>query len=103
MSITRSVFIFKRCIPCGHADNGEQMPYPFPGFHMCSPFFSFDCITISIPLLTDISADKLVIVVTHNYEQFRDHATRIIKMHDGKIVEDTGAAAVRTANEAAPA
>ena len=43
-----------------------------------------------VELLTDIAADKLVIVVTHNYEQFRDHATRIIKMHDGKIVEDTG-------------
>lgn len=45
-----------------------------------------------VQLLTDISADKLVIVVTHNYEQFKDHATRIIKMHDGKIVEDSGAA-----------
>ena len=44
-----------------------------------------------VELLTDISSDKLVIVVTHNYEQFKDHATRIIKMHDGKIVEDTGA------------
>ena len=58
MSITRSGFIFKRCTPCGHADNGEQMPYPFPGFHICSPFFNFDCITISIPLLTDISASS---------------------------------------------
>lgn len=44
-----------------------------------------------VELLTDIAADKLVIVVTHNYDQFRDHATRVIKMHDGKIVEDTGA------------
>ena len=52
-----------------------------------------------VDLLTDIAADKLVIVVTHNYEQFRDHATRIIKMHDGKIVEDTGAAALRTEKE----
>ena len=43
-----------------------------------------------------------MIVVTHNYEQFRDHATRIIKMHDGKIVEDTGAASVQTADETAP-
>lgn len=45
-----------------------------------------------VQLLTDIAADKLVIVVTHNYEQFKDHATRVIKMHDGKIVEDSGAA-----------
>ena len=44
-----------------------------------------------VELLTEISSDKLVIVVTHNYEQFRDHASRVIKMHDGKIVEDTGA------------
>ena len=55
-----------------------------------------------VELLTDIASDKLVIVVTHNYEQFRDHATRIIKMHDGKIVEDTGAASVQTADETAP-
>lgn len=45
-----------------------------------------------VELLTEIAADKLVIVVTHNYDQFCDHATRVIKMHDGKIVEDTGAA-----------
>ena len=46
-----------------------------------------------VDLLTEIAADKLVVVVTHNYDQFRDHATRVIKMHDGKIVEDTGASA----------
>ena len=33
-----------------------------------------------------------MIVVTHNYEQFKNHATRVIKMHDGRIAEDTGAA-----------
>ena len=54
-----------------------------------------------VELLTDISADKLVIVVTHNYDQFKDHATRIIKMHDGKIVEDSGAD--RNGNGTAPA
>ena len=52
-----------------------------------------------VELLTDIASDKLVIVVTHNYEQFKDHATRIIKMHDGKIVEDTGAASVQNKPE----
>ncbi len=56
-----------------------------------------------VDLLTDIASDKLVIVVTHNYEQFRDHATRIIKMHDGKIVEDTGAALARREDAAASA
>ena len=45
-----------------------------------------------VELLTEIASDKLVIVVTHNYEQFKNHATRVIKMHDGRIAEDTGAA-----------
>lgn len=39
-------------------------------------------------LLSEISRDKLVIVVTHNYEQFERYATRKIKMHDGKVAED---------------
>lgn len=52
-----------------------------------------------VELLTDISADKLVIVVTHNYDQFKDHASRVIKMHDGKIVEDTGAGASAAGKE----
>lgn len=46
-----------------------------------------------VELLTGIAEEKLVVVVTHNFDQFRDHATRVIKMHDGKIVEDTGAVA----------
>jgi putative ABC transport system permease protein len=41
-----------------------------------------------VDLLKAISADKLVIVVTHNADQFAGHATRIVKMSDGKIVED---------------
>ncbi len=39
-------------------------------------------------LLNEISKDKLVIVVTHDYDQIKDYATRKIKMHDGEIVED---------------
>jgi len=39
-------------------------------------------------LLSEISKDKLVIVVTHNYEQFEKYATRKIKMYDGKVAED---------------
>ena len=39
-------------------------------------------------LLHDISKNKLVIIVTHNYEQVSEYATRKIKMHDGKILED---------------
>ena len=53
-----------------------------------------------VELLTEIAADKLVVVVTHNFDQFSDHATRVIKMHDGKIVEDTGIGADRTAEAA---
>lgn len=48
-----------------------------------------------VDLLTEIAADKLVVVVTHNYDQFKDHATRVIRMHDGRIIEDTGAAFIR--------
>ncbi|MDD4187700.1 MAG: ABC transporter ATP-binding protein [Bacilli bacterium] len=38
--------------------------------------------------LYKISKNKLVIIVTHNYEQVEKYVTRKIKMHDGKIVED---------------
>jgi len=41
-----------------------------------------------VKLLSEIASDKLVIVVTHNYEQFAAHATRKIKMHDGRVAED---------------
>ena len=41
-----------------------------------------------VQLLRDIAHDKLVIVVTHNFEQFEKYATRKIKMHDGKVIED---------------
>ncbi len=39
-------------------------------------------------LLHKISKDKLVIVVTHNKEQVEKYATRLIQMHDGRILED---------------
>ena len=41
-----------------------------------------------IRLLSEIAKDKLVIIVTHNYEQVEDYVTRKIKMHDGKVLED---------------
>lgn len=41
-----------------------------------------------LKLLHDISKDKLVVVVTHDYEQVETFATRKIKMHDGEVVED---------------
>ncbi len=39
-------------------------------------------------LLHDISENKLVIVVTHDFEQVENYATRKIKMHDGEVTED---------------
>lgn len=39
-------------------------------------------------LLHKASKGKLVVVVTHNPEQVEKYATRMIRMHDGHIVED---------------
>lgn len=41
-----------------------------------------------IEILKKVAKEKLVIIVTHNLEQVEEYATRIIKMHDGKIIED---------------
>lgn len=38
--------------------------------------------------LGKISKDKLVVVVTHNYEQVEPYVTRKITMYDGRIIED---------------
>lgn len=39
-------------------------------------------------LLSDISEDKLVVVVTHDFEDLEAYATRKIRFYDGGIVED---------------
>ena len=39
-------------------------------------------------LLHEIAKDKLVIVVTHDFEQVKEYATRKIRIYDGEIVED---------------
>lgn len=44
--------------------------------------------TSVLKLLSEVADDKLVIVVTHNYEQVEKYATRKIEMHDGKVRED---------------
>ncbi len=41
-----------------------------------------------IEVLKKVAKDKLVVVVTHNIEKFRKYATKIIKMNDGKIIEN---------------
>lgn len=41
-----------------------------------------------IDLLHEISKEKLVIVVTHDFSQVEEYATRKIRIYDGEIVED---------------
>ncbi len=41
-----------------------------------------------IKLLADISKDKLVVMVTHDFSQVENYATRKIRIYDGEIVED---------------
>lgn len=40
-------------------------------------------------LLKEIASDKLVIMVTHNPDLAKEYSTRIIKITDGKIVDDS--------------
>ena len=42
-----------------------------------------------IRLLRDLSEERLVIMVTHNYEQAEPYVTRKIRLHDGIVVSDT--------------
>lgn len=42
-----------------------------------------------IALLKEISKTKLVIIVTHDFEEVKDVVTRKIRVFDGKIAEDT--------------
>lgn len=41
-----------------------------------------------IRLLAGLSKDRLIIIVTHNYDQVEPYVTRKITMHDGRIAED---------------
>ncbi len=41
-----------------------------------------------IELLAEIAKDKLVIIVSHDFNQVKEHATRRIRIYDGEIVED---------------
>lgn len=41
-----------------------------------------------IALLSELSKEKLVLMVTHNYEMVADFVTRKIKLSDGEVVED---------------
>ena len=50
-------------------------------------------------LLKEIAKEKLVVMVTHNPELAQEYATRIIKLHDGKIVDDSNPFDAKDANE----
>ncbi len=41
-----------------------------------------------VQLLKKVSEEKLVIMVTHNYEQAEPYVTRRIRLHDGEVVND---------------
>ncbi len=40
-------------------------------------------------LLKEVAKDRLVIMVTHNPELAEDYSTRIVRLKDGKIIDDT--------------
>jgi len=39
-------------------------------------------------LLNEVAKDKLVLVVTHNFELAKDYATRVVRLFDGEVAED---------------
>ena len=41
-----------------------------------------------IDLIKEVASDKLVLIVTHNYDQVKDIVTRTIKVSDAEIIED---------------
>ena len=53
-------------------------------------------------LLREISGTRLVIMVTHNPELAEEYSTRIIRLLDGKVVEDTRRDGTAAAAEKAP-
>lgn len=42
-----------------------------------------------LTLMSEIAKEKLLFIVTHDYEEVKDFATRKLRMFDGKLVEDT--------------
>lgn len=54
---------------------------------------------IVMNLLKEVSKDKLIIMVTHNEELANKYATRIIKIEDGIILNDTNPYIYNTNNE----
>lgn len=40
-------------------------------------------------LLAEVARERLVIMVTHNPQLAEDYATRIVRIQDGRVVDDT--------------
>ncbi len=54
-----------------------------------------------IELMKEIAKDKLLIVVTHNFEQVEDYATRHIRVFDGAVESDTALRPAENVSETA--
>ena len=54
-------------------------------------------------LLKEIARDRLVVMVTHNPELAEQYATRIVRLRDGRIVDDTDPIRADEAPGVAPA
>lgn len=52
-----------------------------------------------IQLLKEVSKDKLVLIVTHNFDEIKDIATRTIKISDGEVVEDYNNCTIESSSE----
>lgn len=53
-------------------------------------------------LLKEVAKDRLVVMVTHNPELAEQYATRIVRLRDGKIIDDTNPFVVETDEHDAP-
>ena len=56
-----------------------------------------------IALLREVSHDKLLIVVTHNFEQVEAYATRHVRIYDGAVESDHVLAVAEPVSEQSPA
>ena len=52
-----------------------------------------------IKILKEISRDKLLVMVTHDFASVSEVATRVIKMHDGRIMSDKEIEDVKVGNK----
>ncbi len=53
-------------------------------------------------LLKEVAKDRLVVMVTHNPELAEEYATRIVKLRDGKIIEDSDPFEIEEKKEEVP-